>query len=134
MTNEQKVAKRLRTWANARERRNGVGGHGKEGTRLLRDAAALLDPPATTPSETFVLRADLSYYPAESRSATMDEMVESIRGWAWPNGPRVLTDEGILTIEFEVEDLTELCRHECVEEIRSNLSHHSITIEKKEQT
>jgi hypothetical protein len=33
------VEARLDRWAAARERRNGVGGHGKSGTELLREAA-----------------------------------------------------------------------------------------------
>ena len=33
---------KLDRWANARERRNGVGGHGETGTKLLRDAASAL--------------------------------------------------------------------------------------------
>lgn len=37
------VVDRLRRWANARERRNGRGGHGKTGTELLRVAADELD-------------------------------------------------------------------------------------------
>lgn len=39
------TAERLRTWADARERRNGAppSGHGSTGTELLRRAAAELD-------------------------------------------------------------------------------------------
>lgn len=41
----RELAARLDRWANARERRNGPGGHGKEGTALLRAAAQALARP-----------------------------------------------------------------------------------------
>ena len=39
----ESLVARLRRWANARERRNTPGGHGKTGTALLRDAADRLE-------------------------------------------------------------------------------------------
>jgi hypothetical protein len=39
----QPTVYRLRRWALARERRNGPGAHGKNGTALLREAANRID-------------------------------------------------------------------------------------------
>lgn len=82
------LVSRLNRWANARERRNSPGGHGKEGTALLREAASGLEAQQERLADALQLLSRLEYlrYGSRTRLDERPDEVFECPTCGWPQG------------------------------------------------